>query len=131
MIPQNAIESIEIIERQPDFSRGIDFDKSLLAGFVDTLDAVAQAAYKILSTERFEHAIYSWGYGIELSDLIGTQPDYAIPQIEKRIREALLMDDRIVGVSEFIFIRKKETIAVSFVINTIYGDVESSKEVNI
>lgn len=37
-----------------------------IVGNIDDLEAIAQACYKILNTERYQYVIYSWNYGIEL-----------------------------------------------------------------
>ena len=37
-----------------------------IQGRVDGLEAVQQAAFKILNTERYQHIIYSWDYGISV-----------------------------------------------------------------
>lgn len=50
-------------------------DEKIL-GNIDELDAIAQACYKILNTERYQYVIYSWNYGIELQDLFGKPIPY-------------------------------------------------------
>lgn len=59
----------------------------MIAGTYDHLKAVKQAVYKILRTERYEHAIYSWDYGIELKDLFGKNVNYVKAEIKHRIKE--------------------------------------------
>ena len=66
-----------------------------VGGSVDGLDAVRQSVRLILSVERYHWLIHSWQYGVELSDLFGKPLSYALPEIERRIREALLQDDRV------------------------------------
>ena len=66
-------------------------------GYVDGREAVEQAAYKILNTERGENEIYGGQYGVETDDLLGMPISYVCPEYERRTREALLMDDRITG----------------------------------
>lgn len=62
-----------------------------------------QTIYCILNTERFEHLIYSWNYGIELKNLIGESSTYVVPELQRVITEALLQDDRIEEVNNFNF----------------------------
>ena len=64
-------------------------------GMIDGKEAVRQAIYLILNTERYAWLIHSWNYGVELHSLIGQDPDFCIPEIERCVREALLQDDRI------------------------------------
>lgn len=34
-------------------------------GYTEHLEAMKQAIYKILNTERYQYVMYSWNYGIE------------------------------------------------------------------
>ena len=75
--------------------------------------------------------MYSWDYGIELLDLYGEPISYVCPELERRITEALLCDDRIKSVDNFDFnIAKKGEVLVTFTAHTVFGDVQSEKAVN-
>ncbi|MCD7819927.1 MAG: DUF2634 domain-containing protein [Lachnospiraceae bacterium] len=103
-----------------------------IRGYTDGQDAMKQAIYKILNTERYQYIMYSWNYGIELRGLFGQPISYVVPELERRITEALTWDDRINSVSDFVFdTSRRGVVAVSFTVNTIYGDVSSETEVNI
>ena len=106
-------------------------DKERVNGFVDGIEAVKQAVYFILNTERYEYLIYSWDHGVERKDLIGMPPSYVIPEVERRVTEALTQDDRIESVSDFQFERQKEKLHVTFIVHSIYGDIESEVFVNV
>lgn len=96
------------------------------------IEAVRQAVYKILNTERYKHIIYSWNYGVELQDLFGKPIPYVLPEIPRRIREALIQDDRITEVDSFdLSYTKGGDVLAKFVVHTIYGDIEESKEVKV
>ena len=98
----------------------------------DTLEAVRQTVFKILSTERYAYIIYSWNYGIELKDLFGQPVMFVCPEIERRVKEALLQDDRITTVDSFEFdISKKGVVAVKFTVHTLFGDLNEEMVVNI
>ena len=105
--------------------------KDSIAGFADRLQAMAQAIYLILNIERFEHVIYSWNYGIELADLFGQPISFCIPEIRRRITEALRQDTRITSVDEFEFEHVRGTVHARFWVRTIYGDIEAEKAVEI
>ena len=47
----------------------IEADK--IAGFVNNLEAVKQAIYHILMTERYKYTIYDDNYGVELQQYVG------------------------------------------------------------
>lgn len=106
-------------------------EQNTINGYCDRQEAMKQVVYKILNTERYQYVIYSWNYGVELQDLFGMPVTYVCPELQRRIEEALLQDDRITGVSDFEFDTKtKRTVKVSFTVNTIYGDIKAEKAVN-
>lgn len=101
-------------------------------GRVDGREAVEQAAYKILNTERGENEIYGGQYGVEMDDLMGKPISYVVPELDRRIKDALMMDDRIVSVGNFEFeIQRKGEIHTSFVVTSIYGDINMSTDVEV
>lgn len=119
------------IERQPTHTYKMDIETHLVRGYTDGLEAMKQAIYKILLTERFQYAMYSRNYGIELHDLYGEPVSYVCPELERRIAEALTWDDRIESVDNFEFdLSKKGLVHASFTVHTIFGDVRAEREVN-
>ena len=103
-----------------------------VVGHIDKQEAYKQAVYKILSTERYEYIIYSWNYGVELKDLIGTHIAYAVPEIEARIIEAVMQDDRTISVDNFKFdTSKRGVVAVTFTCTSIFGEIEMELNVVI
>lgn len=134
MIPttNTALGSKVVFATQPTVQHQMMMESSRIIGKCDSLEAVKQAIYKILNTERYEYPIYSWQYGVELADLFGQTPDYVMPEIERRVTEALTMDDRITGADSFEFERpQKNSILATFTVHTIYGDVNEEVTVNI
>lgn len=126
MIPQN--NDIYDFEIKPQPSKTYRLDSN---GLCDGLEALSQAIYLILSIERYEYPIYSWNYGIELKDLYGQPKSFVIPELERRIQEALLQDDRIKSVNNFEFKQEKEKIHIFFTVDSIYGDIKAEKAVKI
>ena len=102
-----------------------------IAGSIDKLEAVAQACYKVLNTERYVHVIYSWNYGVELQDLFGKPIPYVYSELPRRIREALLNDDRVESVTDFDLSHNRGDVLAKFKVNTIYGIFEMEKGVTI
>ena len=95
------------------------------------MQAMRQAVYKIINTERYNYLIYSYNYGIELADLFGQPVSYVCPEIERRICEALMQDRRIIGVSGFEFdLSRKGIVHVKFEVQTIFGELTAEREVN-
>ena len=96
----------------------------------DEVEAVKQAVYKILNTERYKHIIYSTDYGHELTGLFGLPLPYVLPEIPRRIREALMVDDRITDVDRFDLKHDKSgNVTAKFVVHTIYGAFDAEREV--
>lgn len=134
MIPSvNGILIADLeVESLPSKNYMMHIDGNRISGFCDKQDAVKQAIYKILNTERYQYIIYSWNYGIQLSDLFGEPVEYVCPELERRINDALLVDDRINSCENFEFdISQKGSVVVKFRVNTIYGDIDVEKVVNI
>lgn len=102
-----------------------------ISGSVDDLDAIAQACYKILNTERYAHVIYSWNYGVELQDLFGKPLPYVYSELPRRIREALTHDDRVESVTDFDLSHTRGDVLAKFKVNTAYGSIEMEKGVTI
>lgn len=133
MIPKlediNIGQEIEI-EEQPSRTYGVDFKSGRVVGYIDEIEAMEQAIFKILSTERYEHEIYDWDYGLEISDLYGKPTPFVYSELKRRIKEALIQDDRITDVTDFVFESiDKTTILATFTVHTIFGDIEASREV--
>ena len=133
MIPStNDILSTTLrVEKQPSKNHKLHIEANTIGGFCDGLEAMKQVVYKILNTERYEHIIYSWNYGVELRDLFGEPVSYVLSELKRRITEALVQDDRINKVDEFEFeVIKRGTVHVKFTVHTIFGDIQEEKVVN-
>ncbi len=119
------------LEDQPSKTFRVNSEKQNIRGYIDELEAVKQAVYKILLTERYQYVMYSGDYGIELLDLFGQPTSYVCPELERRISEALTWDDRIESVSDIKFdLRQKGAVVVSFVVHTIFGEFSAQREVD-
>ena len=133
MIPSTTAfleQDFEITE-QPTHTYKMNLESNLIRGYTDGQEAMKQAIYKILNTERYQYVMYSWNYGIELLDLYGEPVSYVCPELERRITEALTWDDSIQTVDNFEFnISKKGEILVTFTAHTVFGDVVAEKVVN-
>ena len=106
-------------------------DDDRINGYTDDLKAIQQAIYLILNTERYQHPIYSWDYGVELVDLMGKPMSYVISEIPRRVTEALTQDSRIINVRDFEFEKNKSKLKVTFVVETTLGNVPTDLEVNV
>ena len=99
---------------------------------IDGPDAIIQAVRKILYTERYAYVIYSSQYGVELDRLIGQEYDFIVSDIKRTLTEALLMDNRIIGLENFEMEKTGfDTMEVNFLVNSIEGEIYFSTEVKI
>lgn len=133
MIPSTTgfLEQDFEIAEQPTNTYKMNLEANRVRGYVDGQEAMKQAIFKVLQTERYQYIMYSWNYGIETYDLYGEPVSWVCPELERRISEALLWDSRITSVDNFEFnISKKGVIHVTFTAHTIFGDVEAEKVVN-
>lgn len=133
MIPSTSgfLEQDFEIEEQPSKTFMIHKEDGIINGYCDELEAMKQAIYKILNTERYQYIIYSWDYGIETVDLFGEPVTYVCPELKRRIIEALTQDSRIQSVDAFSFEVDKGKVHATFTVHTIFGEVEAERAVNL
>lgn len=132
MLPESKVLETEFeIGIYPSKTYLLEQGKNRIRGFVDGKDAMVQAIYHHLNTERYDYPVYSRNYGVELLELIGEPVSYALPEIKRRITEALTWDSRIDSVDNFEFNVDHGKVHCTFIVHTIYGDVEAEKAVTI
>lgn len=113
---------------QPSRTWRLDAETGRIAGKIDGLEAVKQAVFKILQTERYAYMAYSFDYGVELRNLMGQSPAYAQSELRRRIAEALLQDARIQNVRDFQFEQTEDSMTVRFTVESSAGTFD--QEVN-
>ena len=130
MLPElNLINQLD--EQMPSYTYNINRNTNRISGYIDGKDAIIQAVFLILQTERYESMIYNWYYGSELDTLIGQNRDYVTSELQRIIREALIEDDRINEVSNFVIEFKDDVASIEFVVESNVGDITVNWEVNI
>lgn len=119
------------IEEQPSMVYKMDLNGDSIRGFCDGVEAVKQAVFRMLQTERYQYIIYPWWYGIETLDLYGEPVTWVCPELERRITEALSVDSRITSVTDFEHdLSIKGIVHTTFIVHTVYGDFSTEREVN-
>jgi len=126
-ITQDMIQEIE----QPSLTWKLDGAKERIAGRLDGIEAVKQAAYKILLTPRLNHLIYSSNYGSELEKLIGSNPIFVQSEITRMIREALTQDDRISSIENVQITAAGDGLLIEFTVISSYGSFDMTQEVKV
>lgn len=123
LIPQTQRllkEPIEIVQ-EPSRTYHLDLNSNIISGMTDGLEAVKQSVYHRLGIERYQYPIYSWEYGLQTYDLYGKPMPYVMPEIKRRIKEALLKDDRITQVDGFSFAHEGTKLLVNFTVQSNVG----------
>lgn len=120
-----------VIEEEPSNTYKLNTATDNISGEVDHVEAVKQAIYHILTTERYEYPIYSDEYGVETRDLMGMPPDYVVATLEMRVREALEQDDRIYSIENFTADVLRERVHVSFLVHSTEGDFEQEGDFDV
>lgn len=100
-------------------------------GKTDGKAAMLQAIDLMISTERWRYLIYSGDYGIELEELFGKSRPYVEADVERRITESLLEDDRISEVKDFTISFEGDTAKVTCTAVTIFGSVDVERSVTL
>lgn len=131
MIPHIGQQDLSVLttETIPTRTYRLDLDRGIISGMTHGLEAIKQAIYLILSTERFVYPIYSWNYGVEIWGLMGQNRFYVEAELERRITDTLMQDDRILSVGGFTFEQKRRTMQVKFSVETTAGTAEITQEV--
>ncbi len=130
MIPEEIDIDLEVTE-EPETTKTYKISNNKIQGFTDELEALKQAIYKVLSTEKYEYPIYSFSYGIDLESLIGKDPVYVQIELRRRIQECLLQDERIASIENFQYSVSGDSIVCIFDVTSIYGNATISREVTI
>ncbi len=132
MIPAGGIGAVQLVEAQePSRTWFIDMKSNRLKGMTDGLEAMKQAVFLILNTERFHFLIFSDNYGSELQGLLGKSGRFVRAEIERRIREALLQDSRISNVTFDAIEESDEGLTVNFTVTSTEGSFQYTQEVRL
>lgn len=103
MLPNNGID-LRTYDLTPRISTSytwkLDPNQGRIAGYIDELEAVKQATYMILKTERGRYEIYPDWYGVELNELYGLSRDRVEMRLPVLIEEALSQDARISSIDD-------------------------------
>ena len=116
-------------QNQPSLSWYINKETNRIEGTVDGLEAVRQAVEIILHVERFRWQIYRPYSGMEWDGLIGQDPGYVGAELQRRVIDALTVDDRVTGISDYDYTVDGSSLSAVFTVNTVYGSIAESVEV--
>lgn len=105
----------------------IDFKSGQLTGdIVEGLEAIKVWVWLALQVPRYRYYAYTWDYGSEFEDLIGQgySNGYIESESRRMTEDCLLINPDIQSISDFHVSVEKDTLTISFTVNTVYGDIE-------
>ncbi|KWX80318.1 hypothetical protein AMQ84_04180 [Paenibacillus riograndensis] len=108
----------------------MDWDKKRITSRLDGLEAVQQAVAKMLRTDRYEHLIYSSDYGTEWGLVLGKDRLLVRAEIRRIVSEALLQDERIIGLEDTEVSFNGDNLSFNCKVITQYGNFELRKEMS-
>jgi hypothetical protein len=112
----------------PSLTYRLDWEHRRITGRIDALEAVKQAAVKVLQTERYEFLIYSTDYGTEWNLVLGKERLLVRSELQRIVSEALLQDERIRGLEDAEITFNGDHVSFSCTVVTDYGNFELRKE---
>ena len=110
---------------------GLDLINGRVGSLIDGLAAVTQAIGVMLNIARYRWTIYSSNFGSELDTLPGNDRNYVMSEIQRMVPDALSIDSRITGVSNYQFSGSGDMLTVTFDVATIYGTVTQTLSVQV
>ena len=119
-------EQVEIKNNDTYREYEFDFNTGHLTGkILEGKAALKMWIYKALLTKRYIYPIYSWDYGQDLEELIGQgyETDYIKSEVERRIQECLMINERIIRCHSFEVCLINDTLQISFTADTTFGEV--------
>ena len=122
----DELEGLEGEQKTPK-EYGIDFGTGqLTGGTVEGKEAIKVWIWLALQTPRYRHYIYTWDYGNELEGLSGQgySEEHTEAEAQWMVEDCLLVNEAIEGISEFSISIENDALTISFVANTIYGDID-------
>lgn len=133
ILPTSSIDLTGGVEfqSQPSLSWYINKKTNRIEGTVDGQAAVRQAVEIILHVERFRWQIYKPYSGMEWEGLIGQNPGYVGAELQRRLVDALTVDDRVTGISNYKYTVDGNSLYATFTVNTVYGSFDESQEVTL
>ena len=95
---------------------------------VEGTKAVEVWVYKALKVERYQYAVYSWQYGIELKRFIGKVMGVQerLSELKRAITECLMVNPYIKSIDSIEFAQSGTKMTANIALTTIYGEVSVS-----
>ena len=120
-----------VLTEDTETSKTYKVSEDKIQGSLDGIQALQQWISKLLSTQMYDYEIYSFEYGVDLQSLIGKDRIFVEIEAKRRIKEALMKDDRITDVSNFVSSFSGDAMLLIFNVVSIYGTIKTETEVAV
>jgi hypothetical protein len=122
------IAELEQEREPPSKTYRLDFERGRIyaLGSADGLEAANQFIKKALLSPRFRCLVYDNQYGSEIKQTIiagDATTEYIETEMPRIVKDALLVDSRILDVHDFSYAFEHERAYIRFKAKTIFGDV--------
>ena len=116
--------TLKIVDTHKEYAFSFE-DGKLTGKVLEGKEALKVWIYKALLITRYTYPIYTWDYGQDLDELIGQgyEKGFIESEVERRIKECLLVNKKIKGCSNFEISLLNDNLQVSFTVETVYGEV--------
>lgn len=111
----------------------IDWENKRINRMASEYEELAQTIQRALMTDRFYYDIYTWQYGSELKDLIGTKTiKYIEGAVRKNVKDALAFEDRVLNIEDVKVTHSHEhEYVIDVTISTTLGVVRKELNFNV
>ena len=125
MIPESTYDMSDFSLDELPISRTwtADFETKRITGMTDDIEALRQAIFLILSTERYKYVIYDRSFGSELNTLLHKHPSIVVSEAKRMTEEALLQDDRIREVRDISVTVDGTELSLSCTVRSVFGEL--------
>lgn len=96
-----------------------------LSSKITGTDALQSSIETMITTALAGFDIYSWDFGSQLLNILDEGSDYIEAKACDFITSCLVFDDRIDSVKDFYIEKTSDSMTISFVVVTCYGEIES------
>ena len=130
MTPEtNILDTEYSTEQEPYTTYKMNMESLTIEGLCNGKEALKQAIYKLIMTERDAFLIYDDKYGIKLVDLYGKDLAYASAVIKLRLEDCFKNDSRIKGIDNLLLSSDKNRLILTFTVNTEFGTMNFEQNV--
>lgn len=111
----------------------IDWERKRIDRYATEYEELAQTIQRALMTDRFYYPIYTWQYGSELKDLIGTKTiKYIEGAVRKDVKDALAFEDRVLNIDNVtVKFIDDHSYLINVQISTTLGTIRRELKYNV